>query len=392
MPACLTEPYENVVVNGLILAEDGQKMSKRKKNYPDPNKVLGQYGADALRAYLIDSPVVRAEPLRFSEQGLKEILRTVVLPYWNAVSFFTTYAEVDGFNPDTDSPALADRHENDRWIISVLQSLISDVHEEMEGYRLYRVVPRLVSFIDDLTNWHIRINRPRFWKSDNKQDQNSAYATLYEVLVHFTTVLAPFMPLVTKVYQLLVRPVRPDAPQSVHWCDLPNADTSAIDKALEQRMTLMRSAVGLGRKIREDVRIKVRQPLRTLTVIHRDETVRSAIEQSAGLICDELNLKTVVTDADESAYASVVIKPNFKALREKNPPRLNQCQQRSKPGLPNKSVSLKAVAQSTSKAPTSRLLMSCSNATPSATMPLLPTVPSPSRLIPPLMMRCALKA
>ena len=127
-------PYKNVVVNGMILAEDGEKMSKRQKNYPDPNQVLDQYGADALRAYLIDSPVVRGEPLRFSERGLKEIVRTVVLPYWNALSFFTTYAAVDGFDPrqwKVSSPG--ERPAIDRWMLSVLQSLVYDVNLEMEG-------------------------------------------------------------------------------------------------------------------------------------------------------------------------------------------------------------------------------------------------------------------
>ncbi|HWO12770.1 MAG TPA: isoleucine--tRNA ligase, partial [Polyangiaceae bacterium] len=238
-------PYENVIVNGMILAEDGQKMSKRLKNYPAPNQVLEDYGADALRAYLIDSPVVRGEPLRFSERGLKEMVRTVVLPFWNALSFFTTYAEVDGFDPRHAGAAPpAQRPDIDRWVISVLQSLVEDVNREMEGYRLYNVVPRLVHFIDDLTNWYVRRSRPRFWKSDDLADKANAYATLYEVLVTFAKVLAPFMPFITEtVYQRLVRPVEAAAPASVHFSDYPVADASLIDTGLEERMRVAREVV-----------------------------------------------------------------------------------------------------------------------------------------------------
>ncbi len=202
-------PYRNVIVNGLILARDGKKMSKRLKNYPDPNAVLDEFGADALRAYMIDSPVVRAEELRFDEAGLKEIVRTVVLPYWNVLSFFTTYASVDRWDPRPgDAAPVAERADIDRWILSVLQSLISDVNVEMEAYRLYTVVPRLVAFIDDLTNWYVRRSRARFWKSEDDRDKANAFATLYEVLTTFSKVLAPFMPFLTEtVYQKLVRPV-----------------------------------------------------------------------------------------------------------------------------------------------------------------------------------------
>jgi isoleucyl-tRNA synthetase len=309
-------PYRNVIVNGLILAEDGQKMSKSKKNYPDPNGVLETFGADALRAYLIDSPVVRGQELKFSERGLKEIVRTVVLPYWNALSFFTTYASVDGYDPRTwTAPPIAERPDVDRWVLSVLQSLLADVNHEMEGYRLYNVVPRLVTFIDDLTNWYVRRSRPRFWKSQDDQDKASAFATLYEVLVTFAKVLAPFMPFLTETaYQRLVRPLHADAPASVHFSDYPQADTVLIDAALEQRMRVTRIVVTLARKVREDHKIKVRQPLARLTVVHRDLLVREAVHASAALIAEEMNVKSVEALADESAFAEVTVKPNFKTL------------------------------------------------------------------------------
>jgi len=312
-------PYQNVVVNGLILAEDGQKMSKRKKNYPDPNETLEAYGADALRAYLIDSPVVRGEPLRFSEKGLKEILRIVVLPYFNALSFFTTYAVVDGFDPRADNwkaPLASERPDLDRWALSVLQSLVRDVNHEMEGYRLYNVVPRLVAFIDDLTNWYIRRARSRFWAGAGvTADKASAYATLYELLVTFSRVLAPFMPFLTElVHQKLVVAVYDSAPKSVHFCDYPQPATELIDADLESAFELARRAVSLGRKIREEQRIKVRQPLAELTLVHRDEKVRNLAGKVIALVADELNVKRVALSADEGQFATVTVKPNFKTL------------------------------------------------------------------------------
>ncbi|HSG80587.1 MAG TPA: isoleucine--tRNA ligase, partial [Acidimicrobiia bacterium] len=186
-------PFRNCVVNGMILAEDGRKMSKSLKNYPDPFDVIEATGADALRAYLINSPVVRAEPLRFSEAGVREVVRTVMLPYWNAYSFFTTYAAADGMTVEhlADAPPAAERPEIDRWILSVLQSLVKRVNDEMEGYYLYNVIPPLIDFVDDLTNWYIRRSRRRFWGRHDDADTAAgadtlaAFATLYDVLVTF---------------------------------------------------------------------------------------------------------------------------------------------------------------------------------------------------------------
>ncbi len=331
--------FRNVVVNGLVLAEDGHKMSKSKKNYPDPNKVLNEIGADALRAYLIDSPVVRAEPLKFSEAGLKEIVRTVVLPYWNALSFFTTYASIDGFDPRTvKARPLAERTELDRWIISVMQSLIRDVNAEMEAYRLYNVVPRLVHFIDDLTNWYIRSSRARFWKSDTtdqssdletrlheavsnwkgSKDRCDAFHTLYEVLVTFAKVLAPFMPFLTEeIYQRLVLRVDNAAPKSVHWCDYPQVDSAAIDAQLEDDIAIVRRIVGLSRKLREDHKLKVRQPLAKMTVVSREAAVRAAAARHARTLRDELNVRSIETDIDEAAFVAISCKPNFLELRKR---------------------------------------------------------------------------
>jgi isoleucyl-tRNA synthetase len=255
-------PFQNVIVNGMVLAEDGAKMSKSKKNYPDPSIIFEKYGADALRAYLIDSPIVRAEPLRFAERGVKEVVRKVLLPLRSAWSFFVQYANIDSWHPVTglpgvETPDLQDRPELDRWLLSVQQSLIRDVNDHMQGYYLYKVVPEVVGFIDDLTNWYIRRSRRRFWRSTDDAeglvDKASAYATLYEALVTFSKVLAPILPFIAEaLYQdLVVVPgAAEDGLDSVHLTDFPDADETRIDTDLEQSIALVRKVVSLGRALR----------------------------------------------------------------------------------------------------------------------------------------------
>lgn len=354
-------PFQNCIVNGLVLAKtyqdeqgkrfplaevdekggkahrksDGrelrviaEKMSKRLKNYPDPHVVIDQYGADALRAYLINSPVVRAEPLKFDELGVREVVRTVLLPLQNAWSFFVQYANVDGWDPTKDlakAPPLAKRAEIDRWILSVLQSLVREVNTQMEGYYLDRVVPPMLGFIDDLTNWYIRRSRRRFWKSANDDDKMSAYATLYEVLTTFARVLAPVLPFVTEsLYQNLV--VEPGAAaqgeDSVHLTSYPMLDEARIDVKVEQEMAAVRSVVALGRALREKHKLKTRQPLAKATVVSHDDAVRAAIEHHRDLIAEELNVKAVDVLKDDAGLASVSFKANFKTLGKKLGPKM----------------------------------------------------------------------
>ncbi len=317
-------PFKNVIVNGLVLAEDGSKMSKSKRNYPPPDDVLESHGADALRAYLIDSPIVRAEPLRFSEKGVREVVRTVLLPLRNAWSFFVQYANIDGWSPaeglpGVDTPAYADRPELDRWLLSMLQSLVRDVNREMEGYFLYRVVPPVVGFIDHLTNWYIRRSRRRFWRSADEvgglADKASAYATLHEVLVTFAQVLAPVLPFISEsLYQNLAVEPGVSAHDSVHLCDYPEVDDSRIDTALEAQVEITRQVVTMGRALREKHKLKTRQPLREVIVVAHDPAMRAAVEDHAELIAEELNVKQVITRAHADELASLSFKANFKTL------------------------------------------------------------------------------
>lgn len=312
-------PFRNCVVNGHILAQDGRKMSKSLKNYEDPDVLLNEYGADALRTYLIDSPVLRGEPMRFTESGLREVIRSVMIPLWNAYSFFTTYAQADAITlADIErAPDPADRPEIDRWILSTLQTLIANVNEQMEGYYLYAVIKPTLAFIDDLTNWYIRRSRRRFWreKSEDDADKLAAFATLYEVLTTFAKVLAPVLPFITEqMYQGLVAEHQPDAPVSVHHCDFPMADESLRDPQLESDMESVRTTVRLGHNLRKQSNIRVRQPLQSVTIVTNDERVAASVLGHTELIEEELNVKEVLASHDEEALVSFSAKANFKIL------------------------------------------------------------------------------
>ncbi len=324
--------FKNVIVNGIILAEDGQKMSKRLKNYPDPNDLIDRTSADAIRLFMIDSAAVKAEELKFSENGVKNIVRAILLPLWNSLSLFVTYANADAgkgqlaWRPGRESES---DNELDRWILSDLQQLLAKVQTEMDAYRLFNVVPAVVEFIDDLTNWYIRRSRRRFWKSENDQDKNHAYATLYKVLVEFSKVLAPFLPfLAEEMYQILVR--EPDGngslvktaanapggnvPVSVHLCDFPLVDKERLDPALNAKMARVRQAVNLGRSLRSQHSIKNRQPLRQLIVVVRNQAQKEEILAMEDLIREELNVKSVQVSLDETSLVTYKGKANFKSL------------------------------------------------------------------------------
>ena len=307
--------FHNCIVGGMLLAEDGRKLSKRLRNYPDPAKMLATYGADALRLYLLNSPAMKAEELRMSESGMSRSLRDVIIPLWNAYSFFVTYARIDGWTPAADVAGTRSANRLDRWIVSSLQTLLDDVNREMEAYRLYRTVPAMVAFVERLTNWYIRRSRRRFWKSEDDEDKAAAYATLYGVLTTFVKALAPVLPFVTeRIYQNLVRAADPAAPESIHLCDMPQAREELRDRALERRMELATRAVVLGRSLRSKHDLKVRQPLRRLYLLPADEESRHELEPMRDLIAEELNVKEVTLVEDETELSEVSYKPDFRRL------------------------------------------------------------------------------
>ncbi|MBO7740929.1 MAG: isoleucine--tRNA ligase, partial [Victivallales bacterium] len=292
-------PYQNVVVNGLILAEDGHKMSKRLKNYPDPLEVVGLYGADALRLCMLSSPVVRAEDLRFSESAVREIMRTILIPLWNSYSFLAMYARIDKWTPQDGKAAPPANPANvlDRWILSRLSTLVTDLRETMDAYDLQKAAGRFTGFIEELTNWYIRRSRRRFWKSTNDGDKAEAYQTLHYVLLTFCKLAAPFIPFITEnIYRNLRTE---EMPISVHMCDYPEADLSARDDALNRRMANTMSAVSLGRLLRSQTKQKVRQPLAECVLVSLDANVREDLTSMADVIAEELNVKKVTVESDE---------------------------------------------------------------------------------------------
>ena len=317
-------PYRNVIVNGLVLAEDGKKMSKRLKNYPDPNLMLDTYGADAIRLYMIYSPVVKAESLKFSENGVKQILRDLLIPWWNAYSFFVTYANVDKFH---DAEVVYPESANvlDRWIVSSMETLIADVTAAMDVYDLQKSVRPFVKFIEDLTNWYIRRSRRRFWKSTDDSDKLAAYRTLRYVLVQLAKVAAPFTPFIAE--EIYTNLKGAGDPTSVHLCDFPTANAAARQPALEQAMADVMAVVELGRRLRADNNLKVRQPLAAIRIAGMGAEGRGKKEEGrsaelTSLILDELNVKKVEFIADETELCDVTFKANFKTLGKKCGPKM----------------------------------------------------------------------
>ena len=317
-------PFKNVIVNGLILAEDGKKMSKSLKNYPDPMKVLDEHGADALRLYMIDSPAVKAEELRFSDKGVREIVRRILLRWWNSYSFFTNYGNIDGFKPKGDyakSPNLLDQ-----WILSRLNSLIKKTNEEMNSYRLYNVVPELLNFIESLTNTYIRFNRPHFWSdgkgSDMAEDKRYAYETLYHVLITLSKVMAPFAPFLAEETYLNLSLASSHRKESVHLEDFPEADPKFIKPELEHAVARMDTLVMLGRNLREKIKIKAKIPLLTMKIIHRDSKALADLQKLEAYFKDELNIRKFEYITKEEDYVQVKAKANFPALGKRLGPKM----------------------------------------------------------------------
>ena len=303
--------FKNVIVNGIILAEDGQKMSKRLKNYPDPEIVLSEYGADAIRLYMLNSPAVKADDLRFSKDGVLGVMRQVLIPYWNCFVFLSTYATIYKWKGDV----IQSKTLIDRWIVSLTHKLIRDVESGMEAYELTRAVEPIAQFIDHLTNWYIRRCRNRFWADGDTVDRREAFSTLYTVLLLLTKTAAPFIPFLTEsIYQQLKTDTMPE---SVHLCDFPEYDPVFRDEPLEREMEAAQVAVRLGHSLRKAHKMKVRQPLAKAMLITSNKDLLASLEKQKQLIADELNVKDIELYADESKFVKWTAKPNFPVLGKK---------------------------------------------------------------------------
>lgn len=276
--------FKNVITTGIVLAEDGKKMSKRLNNYPDPTEMFDKYGADVMRYYLLISPVMMAENLNFKESELAEIHRGIFRMIWSSYSFFVLYANIDSWQPKERPKA----SENilDRWILSELNTLVKEVNKGMEDYVLTKTARLFQPFVDNLSNWYIRRSRKRFWKSESDTDKESAYQTLYEVLTTLAKLMAPFTPFISEeIYRNLT------GDESVHLADYPVADESLIDKELSEKMTAARKIVETGLSLRAEAKVKVRQPLASLS--YGGKKLGKELEE---ILAEEVNVKKVAHD------------------------------------------------------------------------------------------------
>jgi isoleucyl-tRNA synthetase len=263
---------------------------------------------------------VKAQELRFSEKGVTDIVRRILLRWWNSYSFFVSYANIDDFKPR----AGAKRSPNilDQWVLSRLHTLIENTEREMTAYRLYNVVPGLLQFIEDLTNTYIRFNRGHFWQEGMPEDKVLAYETLYEVLLTLSKLMAPFAPFLAETtYQNLAQSL-PKPKESVHLESFPKADPALKRPDLEEAVRAMEALVLLGRNQREKLAVRAKIPLKRLTVIHRDRRVLETVQKFERYFADELNVQSVVYEADEDKYVQISAKANFPALGPRLGPKM----------------------------------------------------------------------
>ncbi|MCB0881527.1 MAG: isoleucine--tRNA ligase [Thermoleophilia bacterium] len=312
-----TSSYDNVVCLGLILDAEGQKMSKSRGNVVAPWTVIDAEGADPFRWYLLtaQSPW---ESSRFSLEAINESKRAL-LTMWNTLAFLVTYASLpDGWTPGGGDPAVADRRPVDRWILSRLDALVGEVTRRLEDYDTLTAGRAIEAFVDDLSNWYVRVSRARFWggrhgDSSEDADARAAFATLHECLATLSRLLAPFCPfLADEMYRVLVAAHDPDAPDSVHLTDWP-ATPGHADSALEASMGAVRTAVGLGRYARAESKLKVRQPLAEAVVACPPAVARD-IAPLVALVEDELNVRAVRFVTDPGELVDVTVKPNYRTL------------------------------------------------------------------------------
>jgi len=297
-------PYKNVLVNELLLDKHGKKMHKSKGNAIEPFSLMEKYGADTIRWYL---PYVSPTwtPLKFDEDGLKEVHSKFFNPFKNTYSFFQMYANTDGIDINECDVKYEDREEIDKWLLSKFNELLIECYDGYEKFDLNQVVKLITAFVsEDLSNWYIRRNRNRFWSSELDNSKKSVYITTYEVLVGLCKLCASIIPFTTEeIYKNLTNE------DSVHLADLPKVDDSLINKEIEVKMDLVRDLISTGRYVREETKIKVRQPISECLIDGKYESILGDLKE---LIKEELNVKNIVFVEDLSEYMNFTIKPNFK--------------------------------------------------------------------------------
>eukprot|EP01022_Parablepharisma_sp_SALTPOND_P024585 TRINITY_DN548_c0_g1_i2.p1 TRINITY_DN548_c0_g1~~TRINITY_DN548_c0_g1_i2.p1 ORF type:complete len:1066 (-),score=166.42 TRINITY_DN548_c0_g1_i2:6868-10065(-) len=322
--------FKNLIVHGLVLAEDGKKMSKHLHNYTDPVELADKTGADAIRLYMINSPVVKAEGLKFSNKGVEAVVRDVLLPWYNAYRFLiqniTRWEMLTGKKfvfDETVKEKMLEPTANimDKWITAANQNLVKFIRTEMENYRLYTVVPKLLKFLEQLTNGYVRLNRSRLKGVTTPEDWNVALNILFDVLTNTTIMMCCYTPFTSEMlYQNLKRGISPKSTyfaESIHYLKVPEFNTALINEEIEKQVGQMQNIILLGRTIRDRKKLPVKQPLSTLTVVSKDTKMLQSLKKLEKYIAEELNVLSVDYKENETDYVSYKISPNFQAIGER---------------------------------------------------------------------------
>ena len=313
--------YKNVVSNGLVLDKNGEKMSKSKGNTIDPFEILKTYGADTTRWYMMSNSSPW-DNLKFSEDGLKETQRKFFNTLVNTYSFFAMYANIDEFNANTAHIPVPDRQEIDRWIISRLNTTIKQVEQYFDEYEPTRAAREMETFVEELSNWYVRRNRRRFWKSGATQDKTAAYQTLHQCLLSMSQLMSPIAPFLSEwMYQHLTNEV-PGYEESVHLSFFPTVEETAILPALEHKMERARLISAIVLRIRNQIDLNVRQPLARIILPIKDEVERDAILSVQHIILEEVNVKEIQFVDDDSGIVHKTAKPNYPLLGKKLGPNM----------------------------------------------------------------------
>ena len=302
--------FKNCVVHGTILDENGKKLSKSNHNYTDPMKLMKEFGTDAFRLYLFQSNAMLVGDLRFKDSGIQEMLQTFILPLWNAASFFITYANIDGYHPET-LPAPDSDNQLDQWILALLAQTEQSIRTNMEQYFVNHYTEGLEALMDGLTNWFIRRSRRRFWGKEMTADKKNAYDTLLYVLVNTCKLFAPAAPILSDyLYRILT------GSDSVHLAAWPEIPARYQNPTLLKEIGIVRDVISLAHALRNKNNIKIRQPLSTLRAALASKDSAEIVSRFTDIIADETNVKAVSVADDVSAIADVQYAPNFNAIRD----------------------------------------------------------------------------
>jgi isoleucyl-tRNA synthetase len=320
-------PFRNCVVLGLMTDAKGKKLSKRDKNYTDPLVLMDRVGADAVR-WALYAGTVPGQNTRFFDDAATDSVREFLLKIWNVYSFFVTYANIDGWDPARPKPPLAERPDMDRWILAELDATVRTVRQELDDYKSHMAVRHLASFVDGLSNWYVRRSRSRFWSAGNSTDKHAAFSTLYEALADLTKLIAPFTPFLSEaLFQNLLRRGRSSAPESVHLASFPEPQDERVDEALRAAMDRVRNVVALGQRVRNENKLKVRQPLAEAIVVVADDTDRRGIDRFSDAIREELNVRALGFTQEPRKYVDFELLPNFRVLGPKLGKRVPACKE-----------------------------------------------------------------